>query len=86
MTGRGSDQIMPHPCDPQLEDWVQSASDYVRLAERVNGKIPTHVAPTYVWGAALGQLNRVRPDACVVHLETSITRSDPTFPRASITE
>jgi hypothetical protein len=24
MTGRGIDQIMPHPCDPQLyEDWVQ---------------------------------------------------------------
>ena len=39
MTGRGIDQILPHPCDPQLyEDWVQSASDYVRLAERVNGK------------------------------------------------
>jgi hypothetical protein len=64
MTGRGIDQIMPHPCDPQLyEDWVQSASDYVRLAERVNGKIPTHVAPTYVWGVASGQLKRVRPDA-----------------------
>ena len=42
MTGRGIDQIMPRPCDPQLyEDWVQSASDYVRLAERVNGNSDT---------------------------------------------
>ena len=82
MTGRGIDQIMPRPCDPQLyEDWVQSASDYVRLAERVNGKIPTHVAPTYVWGAALGQLNRVRPDASIINLETSITHSDAYIPK-----
>jgi len=64
MTGRGIDQIMPHPCDPQLhEEWAQSATDYVRLAERVNGRIPTHVAPSYIWGAALDQLKRVRPDA-----------------------
>ena len=77
MTGRGIDQIMAHPCKPQLyEEWVKSASDYVRLAERVNGKIPTHVAPSYIWGSALDQLRRVRPDACVINLETSITRSD----------
>jgi poly-gamma-glutamate capsule biosynthesis protein CapA/YwtB (metallophosphatase superfamily) len=82
MTGRGIDQIMPHPCDPQLyEDWVQSASDYVRLAERVNGKIPTQVAPSYVWGAALEQLNRVRPDASIINLETSITHSDAYIPK-----
>jgi poly-gamma-glutamate synthesis protein (capsule biosynthesis protein) len=77
MTGRGIDQIMPHPCDPQLyEDWVKSASDYVRLAERVNGKIPTNVAPSYIWGSAIGHLKRIRPDARVINLETSITRSD----------
>ncbi len=82
MTGRGIDQILPHPCDPELhEDWVQSASDYVRLAEQVNGRIPTHVAPSYIWGAALDQLNRVPPDARVINLETSITRSDAYIPK-----
>jgi poly-gamma-glutamate capsule biosynthesis protein CapA/YwtB (metallophosphatase superfamily) len=77
MTGRGIDQIMPHPCNPQLyEEWVESASDYVRLAERVNGTIPTRVAPSYIWGSAIGHLKRIRPDARVINLETSITRSD----------
>src|ERR1700730_9761479 len=75
--GRRIDQIMPHPCDPQLhEEWAQSATDYVRLAERVNGRIPTHVAPSYIWGAALDQLKRVRPYASVFNRETSITRND----------
>lgn len=82
MTGRGIDQIMPHPCDPQLhEEWAQSATDYVRLAERVNGRIPTHVAPSYIWGAALDQLKCVRPDASVINLETSITRNDTYIPK-----
>ncbi|HET6374846.1 MAG TPA: poly-gamma-glutamate biosynthesis protein, partial [Methylocella sp.] len=44
MTGRGVDQIMPHPCGPDLhEDWVRSAKEYVRLAERASGKIPVNV-------------------------------------------
>ena len=77
MTGRGIDQILPYPCNPELhEDWVQSASDYVRLAEKANGRIPTHVAPSFIWGAALDQLNRVHPDARVINLETSITCND----------
>src|SRR5437870_1096103 len=71
MTGRGIDQIMLNPCNPRLyEDWAQSAIDYVRLAERVNGGIPVPVAPSYIWGAALDQLKRVRPDASVINLET----------------
>ncbi len=82
MTGRGIDQILPHPCNPELhEDWVQSASDYVRLAEKAKGRIPTHVAPSYIWGAALDQLNRVHPDARVINLETSITHSDAYIPK-----
>jgi poly-gamma-glutamate synthesis protein (capsule biosynthesis protein) len=41
MTGRGIDQILPHPCDPLLhESYVKSARDYIRLAEQVNGRIP----------------------------------------------
>jgi len=77
MTGRGIDQILPHPCDPVLhEDYVHSALDYVRLAETANGPIPRGVSPAYIWGAALDELARMRPDARIVNLETSITRSD----------
>lgn len=40
MTGRGIDQILPHPSEPQLfEPWVQSAQEYVALAERRHGPI-----------------------------------------------
>jgi poly-gamma-glutamate capsule biosynthesis protein CapA/YwtB (metallophosphatase superfamily) len=82
MTGRGIDQILPHPCNPELhEDWVQSAGGYVRLAEQAHGRIPSNVAPSYIWGAALDQLDRVHPDARVINLETSITRSDAYIPK-----
>ena len=51
MTGRGIDQILPHPCDPLLhESYVKSARDYIRLAEQVNGRIPRAVKFSYVWG------------------------------------
>jgi len=80
MTGRGIDQVMPHPCDPVLyESHVNSAMDYVYLAEEANGPIPRCVDATYVWGAALDELNRARPDARVINLETSITHSDDYF-------
>ncbi len=42
MTGRGIDQVMRHPGDPQLyESGVQSAVDYVWLAEQANGSHPS---------------------------------------------
>ncbi|HET6379041.1 MAG TPA: CapA family protein [Methylocella sp.] len=76
MTGRGIDQIMPHPCSPELhEDWVRSAKEYVHLAERASGKIPVNAAPAYIWGQALDALRLMRPDARIINLETSITRS-----------
>ncbi len=82
MTGRGIDQILPHPCNPELhEDWAQSAADYVELAENVNGHIQAPVTPSYIWGAALDQLSRVHPDARVINLETSITRGDAYIPK-----
>jgi hypothetical protein len=41
MTGRGIDQVMAHPCSPNLyEGYAQSALDYVHLAEIANGPIP----------------------------------------------
>ena len=77
MTGRGIDQVLAHPCDPTLhEDYVASAKDYVGLAEQANGPIPRRAEPSYVWGAALDELNRMRPDARIINLETAITRSD----------
>jgi poly-gamma-glutamate synthesis protein (capsule biosynthesis protein) len=74
MTGRGIDQILPHPGDPRLcEPYVQSALDYVELAERVHGPIRRPVAFDYVWGDALDELKRARPDARIVNLETAVT-------------
>lgn len=82
MTGRGIDQVLAHPCDPTLhEGYVQSAIDYVRLAEEAHGPIPRRVAPSYVWGAALDELDRARPDARIINLETSITRSEDYVPK-----
>jgi poly-gamma-glutamate synthesis protein (capsule biosynthesis protein) len=80
MTGRGIDQVMPHPCDPVLyESHANSAMYYVYLAEEANGPIPRRVDATYGWGAALDELNCARPDARVINLETSITHSDDYF-------
>lgn len=82
MTGRGIDQVMLHPCNPKLhESYVHSATDYVRLAEEANGPIPRHVGPSYVWGAALDELSRVRPDLRIINLETSITHSEEFAPK-----
>lgn len=77
MTGRGVDQILPRPCAPELhEDYIRSAKSYVRLAEEANGPIPAPAPPDYIWGAALSELKRAAPDARIVNLETSATRSD----------
>lgn len=76
MTGRGIDQVLPHPCDAELrEDYVRAATEYVRMAETANGPIPRPVAISYVWGAALDEIRRIRADIRIVNLETSITRN-----------
>ncbi len=77
MTGRGVDQIMPRPCESTLhESYVQSALDYVQLAEALNGAIPRPVEPSYIWGQALAELGRSKPNLRIINLETTITRSD----------
>lgn len=82
MTGRGIDQILPHPAHPVIhEQWARSALDYVRLAEAANGPIPRAVAPAYIWGDALRVLERARPAARIVNLETAVTRSDDWLPK-----
>lgn len=76
MTGRGIDQIMPHPSAPELyESWLTDARDYVRIAEAANGPVRRQVAFDYVWGDAVAELARMRPAARIVNLETSVTTS-----------
>jgi poly-gamma-glutamate synthesis protein (capsule biosynthesis protein) len=85
MTGRGIDQILPHPAGHRLfEPYVQDARDYVELAEARNGRIEKPVAPSYIWGDALGELERVTPDAGIINLETSVTASDEYWPGKGI--
>ena len=77
MTGRGIDQILPHPGAPEIhEPYVCDARDYIALAEQVSGCIPRAVEPAYIWGDALAELDRVAPVARLINLETSITTSD----------
>lgn len=77
MTGRGIDQVLPHPSDPRIhEPYLKSARGYVELAEEANGPIPEPVGFSYVWGDALEELARVAPEARIVNLETAVTLSD----------
>jgi poly-gamma-glutamate synthesis protein (capsule biosynthesis protein) len=82
MLGRGIDQILAHPSEPTLhEEVVRDARRYLALAETVNGRIPRSVADTYVWGEAMTEWQRRRPDARIINLETSITRHDRPWPK-----
>ena len=59
MPGRGIDQILPHPGDPELrEAYAGDANAYVRLAERANGPIPRPAGFSWPWGDALPVLAR----------------------------
>jgi poly-gamma-glutamate capsule biosynthesis protein CapA/YwtB (metallophosphatase superfamily) len=76
MPGRGLDQVLPHPGNPELrETYAGDALAYVRLAERANGPIPRPVSFSWPWGDALPVLDAVRPDVRLINLETSVTRS-----------
>lgn len=85
MLGRGIDQGLPHPGDPLLyEGYVQSALEYVALAEDANGAIGKPVPFAYPWGDALAELSRRSPQARIINLETSVTTSDDAWPRKGI--
>ena len=85
MTGRGIDQVLPHPCDPLIhEPYVRDAREYVALAEAVNGPIPRVVEFPYIWGDALEELEDMAPDLRVINLETSVTSSDDYWPGKGI--
>jgi len=77
MTGRGIDQVLPHPGDPRIcEPHTASATTYVKLAEHANGPIPKPVTFAYIWGHTLEELERRAPDLRIINLETSITTSE----------
>jgi poly-gamma-glutamate synthesis protein (capsule biosynthesis protein) len=85
MTGRGIDQVLPHPGNPALhEPSIRDARGYVEIAERANGPIPRPVKFDYIWGDALELLERARADVRIVNLETSVTRNDDFWPGKGI--
>ena len=85
MTGRGIDQILRHPSKPDLyEPYMRSALGYVELAERATGPIARPVDWSYIWGDALSELDRVRPGARIVNLETALTASNDAWPGKGI--
>lgn len=77
MLGRGVDQILPHPGDPELhEGYMTDARGYVELAERVNGRVPRPADVGWPWGDALQVFDDTAPEVRIINLETAITRSE----------
>ena len=62
MPGRGIDQVLPHPGEPELrEHYADDANAYVRLAERANGPVPRPASFSWPWGDALPELEEAAP-------------------------
>ena len=82
MTGRGIDQVLPHPSDPTLhESYVDSAIEYLGMAEKASGPIAKPADFSYNWGDVVDELDRVSPVARIINLETSITTSENYEPK-----
>ena len=85
MTGRGIDQILPHPAEPHLyEPYMRSALGYVEIAGEATGRIERPADLAYIWGDALAELERVQPDARIVNLETAVTVAEDAWPDKGI--
>lgn len=85
MTGRGIDQILPHPGDPPIyESYLKSARDYVALSEQRFGPLPLPVDYAYPWGDALAELDRYAPDYRIINLETALTSRGEPWPDKGI--
>ena len=85
MTGRGVDQVLATPSDPELrEPVVRDARRYVDLAEAAHGVVPRPVAPAYPWGEGLAILDAAAPDVRIINLETSVTRSSDFAPGKAV--
>ena len=81
MTGRGIDQVLPHPGDPTLyESYVGDAREYAQLAEIAHGPIPRPAGFDYIWGDALVEMDPARTDVRIINLETAVTESDDFCP------
>jgi len=77
MTGRGIDQVLPHPLPSRIyEPYIRNSIDYLRLAESVNGNIPSPVDYSYIWGDALQLIKDPSIDFRLINLETSITHNE----------
>lgn len=77
MTGRGVDQLLPHPGRADIyEPYLRSALEYVLLAEELGGAISRPVTFDYIWGDALTELTAHAPAARIVNLETAVTTAD----------
>ena len=85
MTGRGIDQALPHPVNPNLyEPYVRDAREYVALAEKANGPIPRPLSFDYIWGNALPELERAEVDLRIANLETAVTSAETPWPEKGI--
>src|SRR5918998_5619442 len=85
MTGRGVDQILPHPSDPTLQEaHVKDARTYVELVEAVNGWIPRPVEFSWPWGDVLPTLDDIAPDVRLINLETTVTQSEEFAPAKAL--
>jgi poly-gamma-glutamate synthesis protein (capsule biosynthesis protein) len=58
---------------------------YVRLGEEANGPIPRQVGFSYVWGAALDELNRTPVDIRIVS-KRALPAAPPSRRKASTIE
>lgn len=85
MLGRGVDQALAHPVDPELhEPSVTDARYYVRAAQHRSGAFDYPVDFAWPWGDALSVLDEADTDARVLNLETSITARGRFAPGKSI--
>lgn len=74
MTGRGIDQVLPRPCDPELHEIrVRDARYYIHAAEALHGPVRRPAPYPWPWGSALPAIDAADPAARVINLETSIT-------------
>lgn len=78
MLGRGVDQALPHPCAPDLhEPAMDSALDYLGLAEQAHGPLSLPLDFASVWGVM-----RDEPSPHRMHASST---SRPALPAATIT-
>jgi poly-gamma-glutamate capsule biosynthesis protein CapA/YwtB (metallophosphatase superfamily) len=78
MPGRGIDQILSHPGDPELrEDYARDANAYVSLAVRANGPIPRSVGFSWPWVTPCRCSRRRHRTSQVINRETGVIRSAP---------